>query len=193
MHFAKNVGNSEGKELINALLGAVKYNRTSSDMSNSYGISIYFPYRKTSNVDKAVSTYNAIGMDESYSECIRAFASLEASGQAATGGSYSALPCLLGSLYGNSYSSGSASSYSSSYSSADMIGGLLNAFLGGNVSSVSGLSGSNTNFLYGRALSTEDTVAYIEDNFFDAGALTWTENDSGETVIRLADDQWALV
>ncbi len=193
VHFANNIGNSESKELVNALLGAVKYNRTSSNMSNAYGISIYFPYRKASNVDKAVSTYNAIGMDESYSECIRAFASLEVSGQAATGGSYSALPSLLGSLYGNNYTSGSASSYGSSYSSADMIGGLLNAFLGGNVGSVSGLSGGNTNFLYGRSLSTEDTVAYIENNFFDAGALTWTKNDSGELVIRLADDQWALV
>ena len=193
VHFARNVGNAESKELAEALLGAVKYNRTSSDMTNSYGVSIYFPYRRASNVDKAVSTYNAIGMDESYSECIRAFASLEVSGQAATGGSYSALPSLLGSLYGNSYTGGTASSYSGSAGSAEMIGSLLNAFLGGNVSSVSGLSGANTNFLYGRALSTEDTVAYIENNFFDAGALVWTENDAGETVIRLAEDQWELV
>ena len=140
-----------------------------------------------------MSTYDAIGMDESYSECIRAFASLEVSGQAATGGTYSALPSLLGSLYGGNYTSGSASSYSSSASSAEMISTLLNAFLGGNVSSVSGLTGANTAFLGGRALSTEDTVAYIENNFFDAGALIWTENSKGETVIRMADEQWALV
>ena len=38
---------------------------------------MYFPYKKVSNVDKAVSTYAAIGMDDSYSEAIRAFASLE--------------------------------------------------------------------------------------------------------------------
>ncbi|MBR1455928.1 MAG: peptidase C11, partial [Oscillospiraceae bacterium] len=193
VHFARNVGNSEGKALTSALLGAVKYNRTSSDMSNSYGISIYFPYRRTSNVDKAVTTYNAIGMDESYSECIREFASLEASGQAATGGSYNALPSLLGSLYGGNYTSGAASSYSSSYSSADMIGTLLNAFLGGNTGMVPGLSGANARFLARHSLSAEDTLAYIEDNFFDAGALAWTENADGETVISLPEDQWALV
>ena len=108
VHFANNVGNSESRKLVDALLGAVKYNRTSSNMTNAYGISIYFPYRRASNVDKAVSTYNAIGMDESYSECIREFASLEVSGQAVSGGTNTALPSLLGTLSGGGYSSGSA-------------------------------------------------------------------------------------
>ena len=95
-----------------------------------------------------------------------------------------------GALLKYSYTGGTASSYSGNAGSAEMIGTLLNAFLGGNVGSVSGLTGANTNFLYGRALSTEDTVAYIENNFFDAGALVWTENANGEQVIRLAEDQW---
>ena len=193
VHFARNIGNSESKALADALLGAVKYNRCSANMSNSYGLSIYFPYRKVANVDKAVSTYNAIGMDESYSECIRAFASLEVSGQAATGGSYNALPSLLGSLYGGSYTGGSASSYNSAYGSAEMIGTLLNAFLGGDVSSIAGLSGANTGFLDARALSPEDTAAYIEQNYFDPSALYWSENEQGQTVLRLPEEQWALV
>ena len=55
-------------------------------MTNAYGLSIYFPYRKSSNVDKAASAFNQIGMDKGYIQCIRQFASLEVSGQAASGG-----------------------------------------------------------------------------------------------------------
>ena len=183
IHFARNLGSKEGTELANALLGAVKYNRTSSDMSNAYGLSIYFPYRKASNVDAAVNTYNAIGMDKSYSDCIRAFASLEVSGQASSGGTTSALPSLLGSLAGGGSSAGSA----------DMISGLLGSFLGGNVGSIQGLSGANTNFLSGRALSEQDTVSYIADNSFDASKLEWTENSAGEQVIALPEEQWDLI
>ena len=186
--FAQRVGTAEGRALASALQGAVKYNRTSSGMSGSNGISIYFPYRKTSSVDKAVSTYSAIGMDDSYSQAIREFASLEVSGQASAGGSASSLSSLLGSLYGT----GAASS-SSSYGGTDMIGSLMEAFLGGGFDMISGLSSSNTGFLSGRSMSTEDTVAYLEQNWFDAGALVWTENAAGQTVISLPEDQWDLI
>ena len=189
--FAQRVGTDEAEELADALLGAVKYNRTSYGMSGSNGVSIYFPYRKASNVDKAVSTYSAIGMDESYSQAIREFASLEVCGQASYGGSASSFGSLFESLYGGS-SSGSYSS-SSSYGGADMIGSLMNAFLGGGFDMISGLSGGNTGFLSGRSLSTDDTVAYLQQNWFDSGALVWTTNAAGQNVISLPEDQWSLV
>ena len=56
VHLAKNLGTREGEALAEVLLGAVKYNRTSADMTNAYGLSIYFPYRKTSSVETARST-----------------------------------------------------------------------------------------------------------------------------------------
>ena len=182
VHFAWNMGNSEGRELASALQGAVKYNRTSTNMSNAYGLSIYFPYRKTNNVDNAVKTYNAIGMDESYSKAIREFASLEVSGQAVTGGTNNPYSSLFGTGYGTG----------SSAAGGDLIGALLSGFLGGDFGSVSGLSGSNTDFMFGRSMSTEDTVAYLTDNCFDPSALTWTEKD-GKTVISLDENQWSLV
>ena len=190
VHFAKNLGNAEGKALADALQSAVKYNRTSSNMTNAYGISIYFPYRKARNVDAAVSTYNAIGMDESYSKCIREFASLEVSGQVATGGTANPYSSLFGSLLGGGMA---PSSSSSAAGSTDMIGSLLGSFLGGDFGSISGLSGSNTGFLSGRSLSTEDTVSYIADHFFDPAGLTWTKNSAGQTVISLPEEQWALI
>ena len=100
VHFAKNLGSEEGEALAKAVLGAVKYNRTSSNMTNSYGLSIYFPLRKASMVDDAVETYKAIGLDEQYSRCIQAFASMEVSGQAISGGTSSPVPSLMDLLGG---------------------------------------------------------------------------------------------
>ena len=175
IHFAKNLGTDEGTQLAKALSKAIKYNRTSSDMSDAYGVSIYFPYRKTNKVDAACTTYSAIGMDDSYGECIRAFASLEVSGQAASGvGGYS-IPSILTGGYG-----------SSSAGNADMIFELLNAFMNGGYGSAPG-------FYTDRALSEEDTVRYIADNSFDPTNLVWTKNKNGYDVIALSEEQWSLV
>ncbi|MBQ9663983.1 MAG: peptidase C11 [Oscillospiraceae bacterium] len=182
VHFTKRLGTKESEALAKALQKAIKYNRTSDNMSDSYGISIYFPYRRTNKVDAACSTYDAIGMDESYSDCIRAFASLEVSGQAASGvGGYS-MPSILTGGYG-----------SSSSGDMDMISELLNAFLGGGYTSVPGYSSSNTGFFSGRAMNEEETARYIADNSFDPTYLVWNVNADGEEVIALPDEQWALI
>ncbi len=189
VHLAKNMKTAEGNALADALLSAVKYNRTSSNMTNSYGLSIYFPLRKASMVDDAVETFEDIGMDEEYAKCVQAFASMEVSGQAVSGGTASPLPSLLemmgsmGSLTGSS---------ASSSGSADMIGQLLGSFLGGNVGSISGLTGSNIGFLDGRAMSEADTVEYLTENRFDGSQLQWVSTSSGDVIV-LSEDQWELV
>ncbi len=85
VNFAKNLNTEEGNALAETLLGAVKYNRTSSNMTNAYGISVYFPYQKTSSVSKASKIYEEIGVDAEYSDCIREFAGMQGAGQAAGG------------------------------------------------------------------------------------------------------------
>ena len=177
VHLAKNMGTTEGEALADALLGAVKYNRTSSNMTNSYGLSIYFPFRKASMVDTAVDTYEQIGMDEEYLRCIQAFASMEVSGQAASGGTQSPLPSLMD-LMG-----------SGSNGNAQMIEQLLGAFLGGDVSGISGLMEGNTGFLEGRVLSDDQMRAYLTANAFDGSALVWDAYGR----ISLPESQWQLV
>ena len=178
-HLAKNMGTAEGKSLAKAIESAVKYNRTSSNMTNAYGLSIYFPFRKASMVDTAVHTYEQIGMDEEYLRCIQAFASMEVSGQAVSGGSASPLPSLMDLLGGTT---------GSSYGDADMMAQLLGSFLGGDFGSIAGLTGSNTGFLSGRALDESETLAYLAENCFNGDALVW-ENG----MISLPESQWALV
>ncbi len=181
VNLAQNLGTPESSALADALLGAVKYNRTSSNMTNAYGLSIYFPYRKSSSVDKAVSTYREIGMDDAYARCIRQFASLEVSGQAVSGGTASPLSALLGSMQ----SDGGAS--------MELISGLLESFLGGRVSSVDGLSEDNTDFLSGRAMSDEDLAQYLTDTRFADEALVWEDGADGTPAMYLDAAQWALV
>ena len=178
VHLAKNMGTAEGKALAKAIQGAVKYNRTSSNMTNAYGLSIYFPLRKASMVDTAVDTYEQIGMDEEYLRCIQAFASMEVSGQAVSGGTQSPLPSLMD-LMGST---------GSSYGNADMMAELLGTFLGGDFSSIAGLSGANTGFLSGRALDEEQTLAYLAENSFDGSALQWVNG-----LMTLEESQWELV
>ena len=179
VHLAKNMDTTQGDALAKALLSAVKYNRTSSNMTNSYGLSIYFPFRKASLVDDAVDTYEQIGLDEEYVRCIQAFASMEVSGQAVSGGTTSPLPSLMD-LMGT----GSGNT--------ELIGELLGQFLGGNFGSISGLTGNNTNFLTGRVLDEQQTVQYLTDNAFDSSALVWTDNGY-QTMLSLSEDQWSLV
>lgn len=180
VHLARNLGTKEGERLAEVLLSAVKYNRTSSNMTNAYGLSIYFPYRKPATVDRAASAYRQIGMDETYTQCIRQFASLEVQGQAASGGTASPLPALQGLLGAGS-------------SGGDLAAALLSEFLGGSFGRVAGLTEDNTGFLSDRAMSEEDTLQYLTENRFPAETLTWQEGADGVPVLRLEEEQWALV
>lgn len=181
VNLAENVGTEEGKALAESLRNAVKYNRTSSNMTNAYGVSIYFPYRRTSYVDKAVNTYSQIGMDDEYSKCIREFASLETSGQVAAGGSSSA----MGSLFDI------AGSLSGSSGSSEMIGQLLGSFLSGR-SNIDGLDRSNTDFMNDSALGEQGTADYLAMNYFDTSCLQW-QQDGSDWKMSLPDTQWAMV
>ncbi len=170
VHFAKNLNTNEGKQLASVILSAVKYNRTSADMTNSYGLSIYFPYKDPSKVDAAVSQYNAIGLDDEYSECIKQFAGYETAGQTASGGSSSPLSSLLG----NFIPSGEQSSFD--------ISSLLSSFM----------SSEGKSSAYMRDLDTNAASNYIANNQFDASNLKWSIAD-GKKVMSLTEDQWKLV
>ena len=178
--FAQRLGTPEGKQLAKVLLSAVKYNRTSSRMTNAYGLSVYFPLRKLSKVSTAVKTYDALGMDEDFADCIREFASVETGGQVVSGSSgYAVDPysALFGSL---------PSSPSVPQGSAD-IADLLNLFLGGGTS-------TDSSFFTGRSLANvEATAQYLADNRFDAGALFWQRGADGGYCLSLPESQWALV
>ena len=177
VHLAKNMNTKEGDALAESLLSAVKYNRTSSNMTNAYGLAIYFPFRKATMVDDAVETYKEIGMDTDYMRCIQEFASMEVTGQAVSGGTTTPIPSLTGGY---------------SMNSSDMISQLLGSFLGGNVSSISGLSTSNTSFLTNSSLNEDMFANYFRSNSFDASYLKWESSSEGY-IVSLPEEEWQLV
>ncbi|MBQ9544230.1 MAG: peptidase C11 [Clostridia bacterium] len=172
VHFALNLNTSDSRAFADTLLSAVKYNKTSSDITNAYGISAYFPYQKLSKVDSAVAAYDNLGLEGEYTDCMKRFASMEQAGQSASGAS-SGLD--LGSLL-----SGIAPSGSSGGSIADLIGSL-----------VGGGSGSGLDFLSG-FLNTEKATKYVSENHLDSTKLVW-KNTSDGWVMELSEEQWSLV
>ena len=178
---ANRIGTSEAKNLASAIQKAVKYNLTSTNMSNCYGVSIYFPYRSAGKVDSACKTYDQIGMDSEYANCIRQFASLETGGQVASGGTTTATS-LIGTLLGGGGTSGSTGS-------TDIISGLLSGFLGGG-RSIAGLDDTNTEFMKG--FDVDQAADYYSHNYLDASKLVWSYNGSAYTM-NIGKDQWAII
>lgn len=187
VHLGRNMGTSEGNDLAKAIETAVKYNRTASCIKNAYGLSIYFPYKKTGNVKNAIETYRQIGMDEEYSKCIQEFAGLEISGQIAAGGNSTPMPSLLGSLIGG------GSTSQASGGDEDIILNMLDGLLSGSGSGSYGFDSSLLGFMSGRSLSDKETAEYISENYFDADNLVWTKGSDGRYVLNLPKDQWELV
>ncbi len=179
VHLTKNMNTTEGEALAKVLTEAVKYNRTSSNMTNAYGISIYFPYQRTSHVDSMVNTYQDIGMDPNYTKCIREFASLETSGQIAAGGTGNPLGALLG--------QGGTSALGT-----DAIGSLLGSFLTGGYDRIAGLDSKNISYYSEKPLSDGDTADYIAKNSLSAKDLVW-EKKNGKYYLSLPESKWDLV
>ena len=69
--FCDKLGTKESDALAKALRGIVKYNMTCKSYYNAYGVSVYFPYRKTSYVSTILKTLNAIGFDSNYTEACK--------------------------------------------------------------------------------------------------------------------------
>lgn len=170
---AQKLDTDAGNDLADAVKSAVKYNKTSSNMAYSYGLSIYFPYESTSYVDRMVNTYDEIGMDDAYAKCIQNFASVEASGQASYGGTSNSTQSLLSSL-------GLNSSYSGLDSQA--MEQLLGQFLSSNASS----------FLSGRTLTNEEISDNLTSSTIDDSQLNWNEED-GQYILEMTEDQWESI
>ncbi|MBR6222837.1 MAG: peptidase C11 [Lachnospiraceae bacterium] len=183
VNFADKVGTDEAKALKTALLGAVKYNNTSSSMTDAYGISIYLPYRgkNKGQVNSAVSSYSDIGMDAEYGKLVKSFAGVQATGQLSMGGQGSA----IGSLFGG----GSTDITSGS----DAIGTLLNAFLSGG-RSIPGMDSNDYTFMKDNdALDIDKAAEIVSKNQFDPSYLNWTTDENGVHLMTIPNKQWELI
>ena len=201
---AQRMDTKESKALADVLHKCVKYNK--STISRCNGVSIYFPYESTKNVKSAVASYEALGIDDEYTKCIKSFASLEYGGQIAASASQlpeassSSAGDLLGTLI---------SSYAGSGSSTSPLDVLLGSFLGGGTSTASAGNAIDPALLTtllssfsGRSMPAEydwvdtDLIAQkaekIAEDSLDPSHIFATEKN-GHNVLSLTDDEWALV
>lgn len=185
VNFANSIGTEDAKALSDAVLSAVKYNKTSRSMTNAYGVSMYFPYKKASKVSTVAAINESVGVDSEYTKCMQAFAGLETTGQVAAGGQGSALGSLFG-MGGTGASSGTTTG-------SDAIGTLLNAFLGGN-KSIDGLDSDDNQFMNDSSVYDADGAAeYVAANQFDPSKLVWEEQSDGTHLLNMSKEDWALI
>ncbi len=190
IHFAENLATAESNNLANTLREAVKYNRNSTNISHANGLSIYFPYQSLSKVSSAIQTYNAIGLDKSYSECIKSFASVAAGGQVASGSSENPLGTLLGDNTGSLLGSllgGSVSSSDTASASTDTVTQLLELFL----SNRSVVTGDKDSSWVNEDLVRGSLSAYQNNNAGFANLMLTYKGDIPTLV--LTEEQWSSV
>ncbi len=194
VHLAYNIGTDKAKNLAEALLKCVKYNKTSSSVTNAYGLAIYFPYKKTSRVASAVKAYESLGLDSDYTECIRSFASLELAGQVVANDSTqsSPLPSLLGNFTGTSSSSsvdiaellsGFLGSTSSSSSSAAPVASAPSS--SGGLGSLMSIAGA----LLGNNFSVDRAADIISDNQLITNEWQWEKYENTYS-LAISEEQW---
>ena len=177
---AMNIGTDKAKELAQALLDCVKYNRTSSNMTNAYGVSVYFPYRNTRKVNSAAGIHNNLGISNEYTKCIKAFAGMENAGQIAAGGSASPVSSLSGGVSGLVASIGT-----------DAISSVLSSFLSGR--SVPGLDQDQASYMEESDVFDVNAAAkYVAGHQFDASKLKWQESGD-KHVMSLSKKQWGMI
>ena len=205
---AQRIDTKESNALADALEGCVKYNRSSISRCN--GISIYFPYESTSSVKSALNSYDAIGIDDEYAECIKSFASLEYGGQIAAGASQipggtaisggdllgtllsaymgngssstSPLSVLTGSLLGNTGTSQSSSSAGLSIDPATIIN-VLSAFSGRSMPAE--YDWVDTELI-------ADNARAIAENYINPARITPSVKNN-RSVLSLTDEEWSLI
>ena len=194
IHFCKNLNTTGSAKLASSLQSCIKYNRC-NNITNSYGLSIYFPYYSLSKVSGAVQVYQNIGMDSDYTDAVRSFATMSASGQVVNSYNSNTLFDLL--------NGGSSYSGSSTYDSSD----ILNLLLGGGTSSGGYAPSSYGSGYTSPGYSVYDLLGgsaggdpamdlfsmFIGRNHVDTSNLILTQNDWGETVLSLSQSDWDLI
>jgi len=207
VNFCDNLKTTESKNLSDAVKGCIKYNRA-SNMTNAYGMSIYFPYSSLRSMNSMVKIYNNLGMDTSYSDSVKSFATLESSGQitasSSGNGTGSLIDVLLGG--GNSSSSssssgtdlssllmqalGGSSSSSGLFSSLGVTNGYDAGYPSGNTSDFSSILGGDSSWVDSSSLSS--LSGFLGKNHVQGSSLTLTEKN-GKKVLSLPEEQWKLI
>lgn len=172
--------------LVSALKTAIKYNKT-SNINNSYGLSIFFPYSSLAKVNSIISIYDDIEMNENYAKVVKSFATYASSGQIVTQNSGSSSTSLFDILYNDNYY------YDDSYYDNNYYDDLYNSYnYQGNG------YGYQDSFGYGYDSWMEDVAIDLVSSFFRNGNIVKPsrlkiQKKNNQRVISLSDEEWNLI
>lgn len=176
IHLAENINSPEASALADALRKCIKYNKTTSNIMNANGLSVYFPYDELTSMSSMISVYDRIGMGEEYTGLVKKFGNMVVGGQISTGSPSSPLTSLLGGVTG---SSGSWSDlWNSFFANPD-----FSAITGGTTQDTSDWVDSNL---------IQSNSGYYENNNLNAASFELVEKNDG-FVVQLSDEQWELI
>jgi len=180
IHLAENIDSPEAAELAEALSKCVKYNRTTSNIMNANGLSVYFPYDELKSMNSMMSVYSRIGMGEEYTGLVKKFGNMVVGGRITTSGQSSPITSLLGNLTGGTGSS------------SDVWSQAWNTFFGN--PDFSGITGGTTQSPgdWVDSSQIQANAGYYEDHYLNAADLELVEKNDG-FVVHLSDEQWDLV
>ena len=185
-------------ELVEAIKSAVKYNRT-ENISNSYGLSAYFPYSSLSKMNEMVAIYEKIDIDDDYADAVKSFASIASSGQIATQSSGYSNSSIFDVLMGNNYQG-------NNYTSSNDIYSLLSGALGGSNYSDYDYYGYGNEYGYGTyadlfgggsSFVDSSSLGLISsflgrDHLVDQSQLKISKKHN-HNVVSLEESQWQLI
>lgn len=185
---ANNFNVDGSAELVKALKSAIKYNKT-YNITNSYGLSVYFPYSSLSKVNNMIEIYDDINMDENYTSVVKSFATYASSGQIVTQNSGSSGSSLFDILLNDSYYT------NDDYYSNDNYYDLFGSSYGN-----SGYSGYGYEDSFGSGYDSWMTDAAIDimSSFFRSNNIVkpsslQIQTKNKQKVVSLSDDEWNLI
>ncbi len=180
IHLAENIDSPEAVDLVEAMKKCIKYNRTTSNIMNANGLSVYFPYDELKSMSSMMSVYERIGMGEEYTGLVKKFGNMVVGGQVTTSGQSSPITSLLGGLTGGT---GTAS---------EIWSQAWNAFFGN--PDFSGITGGTAQEPgeWVDSNQIQSNAGYYENHYLNAADLELVEKNDG-FVVHLSDEQWNLV
>lgn len=173
---AENINSPEATALADALQKCIKYNKTTSNIMNANGLSVYFPYDELKNMSSMISVYDRIGMGAEYTRLVKKFGNMVVGGQISTGSPSSPLTSLLGGQTGSSGSWGDL--FGSFFENPD-----FSSLLGG-------VAGGNTDWVDTNQI--QSNAGYYETHNLNNADLELIDKDNGY-VVHLTDEQWDLI
>jgi len=176
IHLAENIESKEAQALADAMRQCIKYNKTTSNIMNANGLSVYFPYDELSSMSSMVSVYDRIGMGDEYTGLVKKFGNMVVGGRISTGSPSSPLSSLLGGLTGSSGSWGDV--WNSFFANPD-----FSAATGATAQSTSDWVDPNL---------IQSNAGYYENHNLNAANFELVEKNDG-FVVQLSDEQWDLI